>query len=112
MLSCALEGHVSCSSLVVVLGVKVVLYPLNLDTNHGYAKEQEVNSELAKRQTVMQGRVQRLEQHKCITRTQKYMRCLPLQGVDTRFQKCGKVMHFLLVSFELLLFYIIWHDRL
>ncbi len=38
------------------------LIPLNLDTNHGYAKEQVVNSELAKRQTVVQGRIQRLEQ--------------------------------------------------
>lgn len=37
------------------------LIPLNLDTNHGYAKEQVVNSELAKRQTVVQGRVQRLD---------------------------------------------------
>ncbi len=33
----------------------------SLDTNHGYAKEQVVNSELTKRQTVVQGRVQRLE---------------------------------------------------
>ena len=38
------------------------LIPLNLDTNHGYAKEQVVNSELAKRQAVTQGRVQRLNQ--------------------------------------------------
>jgi hypothetical protein len=37
------------------------LLPLNLDTNHGYAKEQVVNSELAKRQVVVQGRVQRLQ---------------------------------------------------
>ena len=37
------------------------LIPLNLDTNHGYAKEQVVNSELAKRQLVLSGRVQRLE---------------------------------------------------
>lgn len=37
------------------------LIPLNLDTNHGYAKEQVVNSELAKRQAVIQRRVQRLE---------------------------------------------------
>lgn len=36
------------------------LIPLNLDTNHGYAKEQVVNSELAKRQVVLEGRVQRL----------------------------------------------------
>jgi len=38
------------------------LLPLNLDTNHGYAKEQVVNSELAKRQIVAQGRAQRLQQ--------------------------------------------------
>ena len=37
------------------------LIPLNLDTNHGYAKEQVVNSELAKRQQVLEGRRQRLE---------------------------------------------------
>jgi hypothetical protein len=37
------------------------LIPLNLDINHGYAKEQVVNSELVKRQLVAQGRVQRLE---------------------------------------------------
>jgi hypothetical protein len=37
------------------------LLPLNLDTNHGYAKEQVVNSELAKRQGVLEGRVRRLE---------------------------------------------------
>jgi hypothetical protein len=37
------------------------LIPLNLDTNHGYAKEQVVNSELAKRQGVLEGREQRLE---------------------------------------------------
>jgi hypothetical protein len=37
------------------------LLPLNLDTNHGYAKEQVVNSELAKRQVVAQGREQRLQ---------------------------------------------------
>jgi hypothetical protein len=38
------------------------LIPLNLDTNHGYTKEQVVNSELAKRQVVVQGRIHRLEQ--------------------------------------------------
>jgi len=37
------------------------LIPLHLDTNHVYAKEQVVNSELTKRQMVVQGRVQRLE---------------------------------------------------
>jgi len=38
------------------------LIPLNLDTNHGYAKEPVVNSELAKRQVVAQGRMHRLGQ--------------------------------------------------
>jgi hypothetical protein len=37
------------------------LIPLNLDTNHGYAKEQVVNSELAKRQRVTTGRPHRLQ---------------------------------------------------
>ena len=37
------------------------LIPLNLDTNHGYAKEQVMNSELAKRQVAVQRRVRRLE---------------------------------------------------
>ena len=37
------------------------LIPLNLDTNHGYAKEHVVNSELVKRQGVAQAREQRLE---------------------------------------------------
>jgi len=37
------------------------LIPLNLDTNHGYAKAQVVNSELAKRQLVTTGRHHRLE---------------------------------------------------
>lgn len=38
------------------------LIPLNLDVNHGYAKEQVINSELWKRQGVIQGRIHRLEQ--------------------------------------------------
>jgi hypothetical protein len=41
------------------------LIPLHLDTNHGYAKEQVVNSELVKRQFMAQGsepRLQRLAQ--------------------------------------------------
>jgi len=37
------------------------LIPLNFDTNHGYAKEQVVNSELAKRQRVTTGRHHRLQ---------------------------------------------------
>ena len=42
------------------------LIPLNLDTNHGYAKEHVVNSELVKRQLVAQGRQQRLQ---CLAQT-------------------------------------------
>jgi hypothetical protein len=38
------------------------LIPLHLDTNHGYAKEPVVNSELTKRDEALQRRVQRLEQ--------------------------------------------------
>ncbi len=38
------------------------LIPLNLDTNHGYAKEQVVNSELAKQQVAVERRLQRQEQ--------------------------------------------------
>jgi hypothetical protein len=39
-----------------------VICDQSIDTNHGYAKEQVVNSELAKRQAVAQGRAQRLQQ--------------------------------------------------
>lgn len=45
------------------------LIPLNLDTNHGYAKEQVVNSELSKRQEMIQGRIRRLEQLAQASRT-------------------------------------------
>src|SRR5712692_7269900 len=45
------------------------LIPLNLDTNHGYAKEQVVNSELAKRQLVVEGRQHRLEHLAQVCRT-------------------------------------------
>ena len=38
------------------------LIPLHLDINHGYAKEQVVNSELTKRLVVLKGHVQRLGQ--------------------------------------------------
>ena len=37
------------------------LSPLSLDTNHGYAKEQVVNSELAKRRMAGEGRARRLD---------------------------------------------------
>jgi hypothetical protein len=45
------------------------LIPLNLDTNHGYAKEQVVNSEFSKRQAVVQGRIHHLEQLAQTSRT-------------------------------------------
>jgi hypothetical protein len=44
------------------------LIPLNLDTNHGYAKEQVENSELTKRQEVLEGREHRLERLAQISR--------------------------------------------
>src|SRR5206468_9933068 len=37
------------------------LIPLNLDTNHGYAKERVVNSELVKRRTVLEKRYAHLQ---------------------------------------------------
>jgi hypothetical protein len=45
------------------------LIPLNLDTNHGYAKEPVVNSELVKRQLVAEGRRHRLERLAQASRT-------------------------------------------
>jgi len=57
--------------------------PLNLDTNHGYAKERVVNSELSKRQKVVQGRVQRLEQLAQASRT----RLTDLQEQDQHLQE-------------------------
>jgi hypothetical protein len=59
------------------------LIPLNLDTNHGYAKEHVVNSELAKRQKLVQGRVQRLEQLAQARRT----RLTDLQKQDQHLQE-------------------------
>src|SRR6266568_3815179 len=59
------------------------LMPLNLDTNHGYAKERVVNSELSKRQKVVQGRVQRLEQLAQASRT----RLTGLQEQDQHLQE-------------------------
>lgn len=44
------------------------LIPLNLDINHGYAKEHVVNSELVKRQLVAEGRQHRLE---CLAQTSR-----------------------------------------
>src|SRR5229473_340959 len=48
------------------------LIPLNLDTNHGYAKERVVNSELVKRQTVLEKRVAHL--HRLAGESRKRLR--------------------------------------
>src|SRR5260370_40560186 len=40
--------------------IRAWLIPLNLDTNHGYAKEPVVNSELAKRRALLQKRLDHL----------------------------------------------------
>jgi hypothetical protein len=63
------------------------LIPLNLDTNHGYAKEQVVNSELAKRQTVVQGRTQRLDRLAQASRA----RLMDLQGQAQQLQEQAQV---------------------
>jgi hypothetical protein len=59
------------------------LIPLNLDTNHGYAKEQVVNSELVKRQLVAERRVQRLERLAHASRA----RLADLRDQDQHFQE-------------------------
>jgi len=48
------------------------LIPLNLDTNHGYAKEPVVNSELAKRRAVLEKRVAHL--HRLAAESRKRLR--------------------------------------
>ncbi len=48
------------------------LIPLNLDTNHGYAKETVVNSELVKRRTVLEKRVAHL--HRLAAESRKRLR--------------------------------------
>jgi hypothetical protein len=48
------------------------LIPLNLDTNHGYAKEPVVNSELAKRRVVLEKRVAHL--HRLAAESRKRLR--------------------------------------
>jgi hypothetical protein len=50
------------------------LIPLNLDTNHGYAKELVVNSELVKRRTVLEKRVAHL--HRIAAESRKRFRQL------------------------------------
>src|SRR5260370_27362505 len=51
------------------------LIPLNLDTNHGYAKEAVVNSELVKRRTVLDKRVAHL--HRLAAESRKRLRQMP-----------------------------------
>ncbi len=48
------------------------LIPLNLDTNHGYAKEPVVNSELVKRRAVLEKRVAHL--HRLAAQSRKRLR--------------------------------------
>src|SRR6266699_4354467 len=48
------------------------LIPVNLDTNHGYAKERVVNSELVKRRTVLEKRVAHL--HRLAGESRKRLR--------------------------------------
>src|SRR6266436_6757908 len=50
------------------------LIPLNLDTNHGYAKEPVVNSELVKRRAVLEKRVAHL--HRLAAQSRKRLRQL------------------------------------
>jgi hypothetical protein len=50
------QGQMRCAAQT-----EFVICDQSIDTNHGYAKEQVVNSELVKRQRVAQGRQQRLE---------------------------------------------------
>src|SRR5260370_36737596 len=59
------------------------LLPLNLDTNHGYVKEQVVNSELAKHQGVVERRVHRLEQLAQMCR----VRLVQLEEQDCQLQE-------------------------
>jgi hypothetical protein len=59
------------------------LLPLNLDTNHGFAKEHVVNSELVKRQRVAQGRQHRLER---LAQTCR-VRLTDLQEQDQKLQE-------------------------
>jgi hypothetical protein len=59
------------------------LIPLNLDTNHGYAKEPVVNSELAKRQVVLEGRTHRLEHLAQVSRA----RLISLRDQDQQLQE-------------------------
>src|SRR5258707_12133955 len=47
------------------------LIPLNLDTNHGYAKEPVVNSELVKRRTVLEKRLAHL--HRLAAQSRKQL---------------------------------------
>lgn len=65
------------------------LIPLNLDTNHGYAKEPVVNSELVKRRTVLQKRVAHL--HRLAAQSRKRLR---------QMGECNQVREQQVVSWE------------
>jgi len=78
------------------------LIPLNLDTNHGYAKEQVVNSELAKRQEGLEGRVHRLEHLTQASRA----RLMVLRDQDHQLQKQASAyeQHWMELSLQVLPF--------
>jgi hypothetical protein len=78
------------------------LIPLNLDTNHGYAKEQVVNSELAKRQAVVQGRVRRLERLAQACRTR--LADLQQQDLHLQEQACAYELQWMELSLQVAAF--------
>jgi len=65
------------------------LIPLNLDTNHGYAKEPVVNSELVKRRAVLEKRVAHL--HRLAAQSRKRLR---------QMRECDQVREEQVVSWE------------
>lgn len=79
------------------------LIPLNLDTNHGYAKEHVVNSELVKRQRMAQGRQQRLERlaQTCRGRlTDLREQDQALQEQVHAYEQCGSELSLQVMAFE------------
>ena len=65
------------------------LIPLNLDTNHGYAKEPVVNSELVKRRAILEKRVAHL--HRLAAQSRKRLR---------QMGECNQVREQQIVSWE------------
>lgn len=64
------------------------LIPLNLDINHGYSKEQVVNSELAKRQMAVEGRARRLEHLAQLSRARLTELFNQRQQLQEQLQSC------------------------